>query len=135
VLAFPPPPIFGLGNTGGFEFYIQNRGEGGPARLAEVLGSSRRAANKDPHAAGVQTLWRSNVPQLRVDVDREKAKALGVPLDELYNTLAATLGTAYVNDFNKYGRAWQVLMSAEPQYRKRPDDAGRAVRARTTRAR
>ncbi len=73
---------------------------------------------------GVQTLWRANVPQLYVDVDREKAKALGVPLDELYGTLAATLGTYYVNDFNKYGRTWQVLMSAEPGYRKRPDDVG-----------
>ena len=65
-----------------------------------------------------------SVPQLYVDVDREKAKALGVPLDELYDTLAATLGTYYVNDFNKFGRTWQVLMSAEPGYRKRPDDIG-----------
>ena len=72
----------------------------------------------------VNTLWRPNVPQLYVDVDREKAKALGVSLDEVYNTLSATLGTYYVNDFNKYGRTWQVLMSAEPEYRKRPDDIG-----------
>ncbi len=72
----------------------------------------------------VNTLWRANVPQLYVETDREKAKTLGVPIDELYNTLAATLGTFYVNDFNKYGRTWQVLMSAEPDYRKRPDDVG-----------
>jgi HAE1 family hydrophobic/amphiphilic exporter-1/multidrug efflux pump len=65
------------------------------------------------------------VPQLYVDVDREKAKALGVPLEELYGTLAATLGTYYVNDFNKFGRTWQVLMSAEPQSRNRPDDVGK----------
>ena len=64
-------------------------------------------------SAGVQTLWRANVPQLYVDVDREKAKALGVPVDEVFNTLSATLGSYYVNDFNKYGRTWQVLMSAE----------------------
>jgi len=64
------------------------------------------------------------VPQLYVDLDRDKAKALGVPIDQLYGTLAATAGTYYVNDFNKYGRAWQVLMSAEPEYRKRPDSIG-----------
>ena len=124
VLAFPPPPIIGLGNSGGFEFYIQNRGEGGPARLNEVVQQFLERANKDPMLAGVQTLWRSNVPQLFVDVDREKAKALGVPLASLYNTVAASLGTFYVNDFNKFGRTWQVLMSAEPQYRKRPDALG-----------
>jgi multidrug efflux pump subunit AcrB len=70
----------------------------------------------------VNTLWRANVPQLYVETDREKAKALGVPLNELYDTLAGTLGTFYVNDFNRYGRTWQVLMSAEPAYRNRPDD-------------
>ena len=62
---------------------------------------------------GVQTLWRASVPQLYVDVDREQAKALGVPLDDVFDTLAATLGSYYVNDFNKFGRTWQVLMSAE----------------------
>jgi hydrophobe/amphiphile efflux-1 (HAE1) family protein len=124
VLAFPPPPILGLGNAGGFEFYIQNRGEGGPKRLAEVLEQFLARTGKDPRFAFVQTLWRPNVPQLYVDVDREKAKALGVPIDSLYNTLAATVGTYYVNDFNKFGRTWQVLMSAEPDYRQRPDAIG-----------
>jgi HAE1 family hydrophobic/amphiphilic exporter-1/multidrug efflux pump len=65
------------------------------------------------------------VPQLSVDVDREKAKALGVPLEDVYGTLAATLGSYYVNDFNKFGRTWQVLMSAEASYRDRPDDIGK----------
>jgi HAE1 family hydrophobic/amphiphilic exporter-1/multidrug efflux pump len=128
VLAFAPPPIFGLGNAGGFEFYIQNRGEGGPQRLAEVMGQFLARANADPMlgAGGgwVQTLWRPNVPQLYVDVDREKAKALGVPINALYSSVAATLGTYYVNDFNKFGRTWQVLMSADPAYRKRPDSIG-----------
>ena len=72
----------------------------------------------------MNTLWRAHVPQLYAETDREKAKALGVPLDEVYNTLAATLGSYYVNDFNKYGRTWQVLMSAESPYRNRPDDVG-----------
>jgi len=124
-LAFGPPPIFGLGTAGGFEFYIQNRGNGGPPALAHALGLFLAAANKDPMLGGVQTLWRPSVPQLAVDVDRDKAEALGVPLDQLYGTLAATLGTYYVNDFNKFGRTWQVLMSAAPGYRNRPDDVGK----------
>ncbi|HEX9583864.1 MAG TPA: multidrug efflux RND transporter permease subunit, partial [Gammaproteobacteria bacterium] len=124
VLAFAPPPIFGLGQAGGFEFYLQNRGNGGPERTAEVMRAFLERANSDPQLGGVQTLWRPAVPQLYVDVDREKAKTLGVPLDELYGALAATMGNYYVNDFNKFGRTWQVLMSAEPEYRKRPDAVG-----------
>ena len=124
VLGFNPPPIFGLGNAGGFEFYLQNRGEGGAKRLAEVSQQFLGAVAKDPMFTQVNSLWRSNVPQLYVQADREKAKTLGVPLEELYGSLAATLGNYYVNDFNKYGRTWQVLMSAEPGYRKKPDDVG-----------
>ncbi|MCE2999867.1 MAG: multidrug efflux RND transporter permease subunit, partial [Betaproteobacteria bacterium] len=124
VLGFNPPPIFGLGNAGGFEFYLQNRGEGGAKRLAEVTQQFLGAVAQDPMFVQVNTLWRSGVPQLYVQADREKAKTLGVPVDDLYNTLAATLGTYYVNDFNKYGRTWQVLMSAEPGYRKNPGDIG-----------
>ena len=70
VLAFNPPPIMGLGQAGGFEFYIQNRGEGGAAKLAEVMGQFMAAANQNKNLGGVQTLWRANSPQLRVDVDR-----------------------------------------------------------------
>ncbi|MES2959010.1 MAG: efflux RND transporter permease subunit [Pseudomonadota bacterium] len=125
VLAFNPPPIFGLGTAGGFELYLQNRGDGGAKRLADVSQQFMGAAAQSKQLGGVQTLWRANTPQLSVDVDRERAKALGVPLDELFNTLAATLGSAYINDFTKSGRAWQVLMSAEPSFRKRPDDIGR----------
>ena len=71
----------------------------------------------------MQTLWRANTPQLYVDVDRRRAAALGVDLQEVFNTLSATMGTFYVNDFNKYGCTWQVLMSADEQYRRKPDDA------------
>jgi multidrug efflux pump len=124
VLAFAPPPIFGLGNAGGFEFYIQNRGEGGAQRLSEVAQKFIGAASQDPAFAQINTLWRANTPQLYVDVDRERAKAVGVPLDDLYGTVAATIGTYYVNDFNRYGRTWQVLMSSESRFRKRPDDIG-----------
>jgi hydrophobe/amphiphile efflux-1 (HAE1) family protein len=124
VLAFGPPAIFGLGNSGGFEFYLQNRGEGGAKRLSEVSEQFIGKLRQDKNFAMVSSLWRSNVSQLDVDVDREKAKSLGVPIDGLFDTLAATLGTYYVNDFNKYGRAWQVLMSAEPQFRSGPGDIG-----------
>jgi len=122
VLAFGPPAIFGMGNSGGFEFYLQNRGEGDAKRLAEVSEQFIGKLRADPNFAMVSSLWRANVAQLDIDVDREKAKALGVPIDGLFDTLAATLGTYYVNDFNKYGRTWQVLMSAEPQFRTRPND-------------
>jgi len=123
-LAFNAPPIFALGATGGFELHLQNKGEGGPARLAQVSQMFIGRAMQEPGIAQAQMFWRPNVPQLFVDVDREKAKSLGVPLDEVFNTLAATMGTYYVNDFNKYGRTWQVLMSSESRFRKRPDDVG-----------
>ena len=123
-IAFNAPAIFGLGTAGGFEVYIQNHGEGGPKRLAEAKDQFMAAARNEPQLGMMQTLWRPNVPQLFVDVDREKAKAYGVSVDEVFNTLAATLGTYYVNDFNKFGRTWQVLMSAEPGFRKKPEDVG-----------
>jgi HAE1 family hydrophobic/amphiphilic exporter-1/multidrug efflux pump len=124
VLAFNPPPIFGLGTAGGYEFYIQNRGEGGSKRLSEVTQQFLARVNSDKTLGFAQTLWRANVPQLYVDVDREKAKKVGVPINDVFGALSATLGTYYVNDFNKSGRAWQVLMSADPAYRTRPDDIG-----------
>jgi hydrophobe/amphiphile efflux-1 (HAE1) family protein len=123
-LAFGPPAIFGLGAAGGAEFYVRNRGEGGPQALAQAMGALLGRLQQEEMFVQVNTLWKSNVPQLYVDVDREKAKALGVSVDEIFNTLSATLGSYYVNDFNKYGRTWQVLMSAEPAYRTRPDDIG-----------
>ncbi|MEW6414974.1 MAG: multidrug efflux RND transporter permease subunit [Pseudomonadota bacterium] len=122
VLAFAPPPIFGLGNAGGFEFYIQNKGEGDPQKLSQVADAFLGAARQDKRLAQVLTLWRPHVPQLYVDVDREKAKMLGVKIDDVFSTLSATLGSYYVNDFNKYGRTWQVLMGAEPGARKTPQD-------------
>ncbi|MBA3254146.1 MAG: multidrug efflux RND transporter permease subunit [Pseudomonadota bacterium] len=123
-LAFAPPAIFGLGAAGGAEFYIRNRGEGGPQALAGAMGALLGRLQQEKMFVQVNTLWKPNVPQLFVDVDREKAKSLGVSVDEIFNTLSATLGSYYVNDFNKYGRTWQVLMSAEPSYRTKPDDIG-----------
>ena len=124
VLAFNPPAIFGLGATGGFEFYIQNQGGSDPAKLAGAMRSFQGAAQKDPRLGMVNSLWRPATPQIYVDVNRERAKSLGVPIDGAFQALAATLGSYYVNDFNRYGRAWQVLLSADAQYRKSPQDIG-----------
>ena len=130
ILAFNPPAIFGLGTAGGFEFNLQYRGDGGTKRLAEVTENLLGKFRENGSFMFVNTLWRPNVPQLYVDVDRERAKALGVPINVVFDTLAATLGTYYVNDFYKYGRTWQVLMSAELDYRNQPQDiAGVYVRS------
>lgn len=131
-LFFSPPAIQGLGQTGGFEFYLQNKGEGGVKRLAEILPALLAEANKQPELAGVQTLWQANSPQLFVDVDNEKARAMGVVLSDVYNTLAATLGSYYVNDFNKSGRTYTVQLQAEGQFRAKPEDIGNIYVRSTT---
>lgn len=132
VLAFNPPAIFGLGSTGGFEFYIQNKGESDPAKLAEAMRTFQGAARQDKRLGMINSLWRPATPQIFVDVNRERAKSLGIPIDGAFNTLAATLGSYYVNDFNRYGQAWQVLLSADAQYRKKPSDIGQMyVRSNT----
>jgi hydrophobe/amphiphile efflux-1 (HAE1) family protein len=123
-LFFSPPAIQGLGQTGGFEFYLQNKGEGGVRRLAELLPALIAEANKQPELAGVQTLFQANSPQLYVDVDKERARSMGVSLPDIYNTLAATMGSYYVNDFNKNGRIYQVLLQADGPFRARPDNLG-----------
>ena len=131
-LAFSPPAIQGLGQTGGFEFYLQNKGDGGVRRLAQMLPQLIEAANKEPELQGVKTLWQARSPQLFVNVDTEKAKAMGIAIPDIYNTLAATLGSYYINDFNKSGRIYQVLMQAEGEFRAKPDDIGALfVRARS----
>ncbi len=123
-LAFAPPAIQGLGQTGGFEFYLQNKGDGGVRRLAQMLPALMEEANKQPELQGVKTIWQANSPQLYVNVDTEKARAMGINVADIYNTLQATLGSFYVNDFNKSGRIYQVLMQAEGQFRSKPDDIG-----------
>ena len=131
-LAFAPPSIQGLGQIGGFEFYLQNKGDGGVRRLGQMLPAFLAEANKQPELVGVKTLWQANSPQLFVNVDTEKARSLGLNVADIYNTLAATLGSYYVNDFNKSGRIYQVLMQAEGQYRSKPDDIGALyVRSKT----
>ena len=125
VLAFNPPAIPGLGSTGGFEFYLQNRGDGGVKQLKQSMQAMMGAAQQSPILAGVQTLWRSDSPQLTVKIDREQARAMNIPINNAFNALAGTMGTYYLNDFNKFGRTWQVLMSAEPEFRMSPKDISR----------
>jgi len=125
VLAFNPPPIRGLGNTGGFEVYLQNKGAGGAKKLEDAVHRFQQAARKSPILSSVQTLWRTHTPQLKVDIDREQARSMGIAINDAFNALAGTLGTYYVNDFNKFGRSWQVIMSAEAEYRMSPQDIAR----------
>ncbi|MCF2909269.1 multidrug efflux RND transporter permease subunit [Pseudoalteromonas sp. DL2-H2.2] len=125
VLAFNPPAIFGLGTTGGFEVYLQNKAGTDPERLKQGMQMLMGEAQKSPILAGIQTLWRPDAPQLKVHMDREQARAMGVNINSAFNALAANLGNYYVNDFNKFGRAWQVLLSAEAEFRMSPEDVGR----------
>ena len=130
VFGFNPPPIQGLGATGGFEFYVQNRGEGDTHRMAEVAFDLMGKANQLPELAGVRTLFRPDVPQLEVELDRERAKASGISVDQVYAALQSTFGTLYVNDFTRSGRAFRVQLQAEAVDRQSPDDLGRVfVRA------
>ena len=125
VLAFNPPPIFGLGTTGGFEVFLQNKGSTDPEKLKQGMQLLTAEAQKSPVLASLQTLWRPDAPQLKVNMDREQARAMGVNINSAFNALAANLGNYYVNDFNKFGRAWQVIMSAEAEFRMTPEDVGR----------
>ncbi|HEX5759594.1 MAG TPA: multidrug efflux RND transporter permease subunit [Thermoanaerobaculia bacterium] len=122
VFAFNPPAIQGLGTTGGFEVYVQGRGEADTARLAQVTQELIGKLNQDKRFAGVRTLFRANTPQINVKLDREKAKALGVSVDEVFSTLQAAFGSLYVNDFNKSGRVFRVQLQAEAPFRSRPED-------------
>ena len=125
VLAFPPPGIRGLGVAGGFEMKIEDRGGVGLPELQSVVQEMISAANGQTSLSRVQSTFRSGVPQIYVDVDRVKAKSLGVPLDTIFGTMQAALGSAYVNDFNKFGKTYQVRVQADQQFRLHPEDIGR----------
>ena len=132
VLAFNPPAIQGLGTTGGFELYVQNRGAGDSARLAEVTQQVIGQAGRLPAVTGLSSLFRPSVPQLFLELDRERAKASSVPITSVFDTLQALFGTLYVNDFNKFGRTYRVQLQAESEYRSKPEDIAK-VYVRSTR--
>ncbi|MBI1195039.1 MAG: multidrug efflux RND transporter permease subunit [Gammaproteobacteria bacterium] len=131
--AINPPPIRGLGSTGGFEVYVRGRADPDPQHLATVTNNFIADLGKDPALVGLRTLYRPTVPQLRVEVDREKALSLGVEVDEVFSALQAQMGSLYVNDFNKAGRTYHVTIQADAQYRAKPADLGNIyVRSKTT---
>jgi len=124
IFAVPPPPVQGLGSTGGFKLFLQDRGAHGYDELArvtaEVLNKARQQRELNPYAT--YSTFQNSVPQLFADVDRVKAKNQGVPLSNVFDTLQAYLGSVYINDFNRFGRTYRVYAQAEPQFRNQPED-------------
>ena len=124
-LSFSPPAIRGLGTAGGLEVYVQSRASADPKALFQVVQEFLGALAKDPLMGSANSFYRPTVPQLFVEIDREKAMALGVSVNELFEALQSTMGALYVNDFNKFGRAYRVQMQAEAAQRAEPQDLGR----------
>ncbi|MBK8108034.1 MAG: multidrug efflux RND transporter permease subunit [Betaproteobacteria bacterium] len=117
VLAFNPPPIPGLGATGGFSFKLQDRGGRTPFELAQVAQEYTAAARQRPEIGSVYSKFNPTTPAIRLDIDREKAKKLGVPINEVSLALQTFLGGVNVNDFSRFGRSFKVSMQAEPEFR------------------
>jgi multidrug efflux pump len=124
-IAFNPPAIRGLGNSGSMELYIQSRGDSDPLHLSAVVNNLIDDLKKEPRLAGINTFFRPTVPQLFVEVDEAKAISQGVPIADVYATLQSTMGSLYVNDFNRSGRTYRVQLQAEAAYRMKPEDLGR----------
>jgi hydrophobe/amphiphile efflux-1 (HAE1) family protein len=131
IFAFNPAAIRGLGSTGGFEFYLQSRTSADAAKLFDVTQGFLNALRAEPRLTGINSFFRPTVPQLRVEVDREKALALGVPVQDVFEALSSTMAALYVNDFNKFGRTFRVQMQADAPFRAQPEDLG-AVYVRST---
>ena len=121
-IAFTPPPIDGLGSAGGFQMQIQDRGGIGLVEMEKLAREMVDDGNAQSGLTGMTTTFRAQVPQLFVDVDRTKVKSLGVSLDSVFETLQAYLGSAYINDFNRFGNTYQVRVQADAEFRVRPED-------------
>ncbi len=117
-----PPSIPGLGTTGGFEFYIQSMASGSPQDLQKLTKQFVAKAREDKTLAGVSTTFSASEQQLYFDLDRARAEILGVPVSDVYQTLQAYFGSSYVSQFVEFGRIWQVIIQAEPEYRDEPLD-------------
>jgi HAE1 family hydrophobic/amphiphilic exporter-1 len=122
VFPFRLPAIPGLGSTGGFEFMLQSTAGDTPQNMAAVYGGLAVAANETPELNSVFSTFKASVPQIYLDIDREKAKTLGVPLARIFSTLGGEMGKNYVNDFNKFGKTYQVLTQAEALFRTNEGD-------------
>lgn len=121
IAIFPPPPVQGLGTIGGFRLQIQDRANYGYDELYKITMQVMQKAWATPELAGVFSSYQINVPQLDVDIDRTKAKQQSVSLDELFTTLQGYMGSVYANDFNQFGRTYQVNVQADEQFRQTPE--------------
>jgi hydrophobic/amphiphilic exporter-1 (mainly G- bacteria), HAE1 family len=123
-IAFPfnLPPILGLGSTGGFQYALEALQGQSPNDLASALRGLLVAANGAPELAGVYSTYAADTPQIYLDIDRDKAQVLGIRISDIFNALQSTLGSFYVNDFNVFGRTWQVNIQAETPFREKTDD-------------
>ena len=131
-LVFNPPAIRGLGAAGGFEVYVQARGDSDPQALAKVVQQFMDALKQRPELTGINTFFRPTSPQLYVEVDEAKALSLNVPVADVYQSLQATMGALYVNDFNFNSRTYRVQLQADAPYRASPDDFGQVYVRSTT---
>ncbi len=125
VFAFGPPPLPGYGNVTGFSMQLQDRSGGGVAELAAMISQVQAAAAQRPEIGRIMTTFNPATPQVKVEMDREKARTLGVPVDSVFQTLQAYLSGLYVNDFVKFGRVYKVFLQAEPEFTNTPDDIGK----------
>lgn len=122
IAIFPPPPVQGLGTIGGFKLQVEDRTDLGYEALNAAMKDVVAGAMKEPALAGIFSSYKINVPQLYVDLDRTKAMQLGVDVQDVFDTLQIYLGSLYINDFNKFGRTYQVIAQADKQFRAHPDD-------------
>jgi multidrug efflux pump len=122
VLVFNPPAIQGLGTVGGFEFWIENRGTGDYAYLEKVTRDFIAKASQRPELKQLSSTINANAQQIYVDLDRSKARSLGVSIGEVYKSLQNLFGSYYVNNFNKFGRVYRVITMAQPEWRQTPTD-------------
>lgn len=125
VIPISPPAIPGIGTTGGFEFWIQDKGSGEPQELFDVTKAFIQEASKRPELVGLSTTFRSSTPQLKANVDRAKAVLLQVPVEDVYNALQAQFGSLQVSQYEQYSRTWDVILQSEAQYREKPSDIGK----------
>ncbi len=124
IVMFPPPPVAGLGTTGGFKLQLEDRGGLGYDEMDKAVKAFMAKAYQTPELAGMFTSWQVNVPQLYADIDRTKARQLGVPVTDIFDTMQIYLGSLYANDFNKFGRTYSVRVQADAPYRARAEDVG-----------
>jgi multidrug efflux pump len=122
IAVFPPPPVLGLGTVGGFKMQLEDRGALGYAELNNAANAFMAAARSTPELGPMFSSYQVNVPQLDVDLDRVKAKQQGVPVTDVFDTMQIYLGSLYVNDFNRFGRVYQVRAQADAPFRAHPED-------------